>query len=351
MKQEPRPLKTWCTIATATAFVSLALLANERSKRVAIEDGLRSSIALMTGLAESDCERDPAVREAITRIAFSSRRGRLQETARAAERTLIEVLPGWRVSGDARLARKASAFLLKHDDLRQRLLDLASRGRSMARDGRDTARLRERIGLALDAAAVGDAGRVAASLDQADEASYCLPFRSGAAAAGSGGTDGEAARAVLLECRHPARVCRELMTEGYQSVEKVILASQALLASGEEELALWSAETAAYLLGLRPLAQRPEQAAESGGEQAGPPPELPEADQGHVRRLIDTAKPLVSGRKASGADVFPADQLLLEAECKLAQGQVRVAALLASAGLNAMGMSDQAIAGLGAAGP
>lgn len=343
MTRRAFPLGTWCALTTAAAVLLLVLLVNERRRRLVLEDGLRSSVALMTGLAESDRERDPAVRDGVSRIGFSARRGRMLETARAAGKTLDEVLPGWRVSGDARLARRATAFLLRHDDLRQRLLDLVSRGRSMARDERDTARLRERIGLALNAAAESDAAGVAAALDEADEASYCLPFRGGGGTAGAGGTNGEAAQSVLLECRHPANVSEELMTEGYQSVAKIILASRSLLAGGEEELALWAAQTAAYLLGLRPV---PRRAGETSAEQPAEPPALPEVDEGSVRKLIDTAKPLVSGKKASGADVFPADQLLLEAECKLGQGQVRVAALLAAAGLNVMGMSDQAIAGM-----
>ena len=199
--------------------------------------------------------------------------------------------------------------------------------------------------MALNAAADADATRVADALDAAKKARDGLPFRSRLAAAGARGTAGEQARSVLLECRHPSRVCEELMTEGHQSVAKIVLASRSLLAAGEEEPALWAAETAAYLLGLR-SAPRP-----GGGTAAGEavrPTDLPEADEGQVRRFIDTAKPLVSGKKASGVDVFPADQLLLEAERRLGQGQVRLASLLAAAGLNVMGMSDQALVGLAA---
>jgi len=62
--------------------------------------------------------------------------------------------------------------------------------------------------------------------------------------------------------------------------------------------------------------------------------------------MVDTAKTLLQGKQAAGQSVFPADELLAEAERLSADGAFDEAGLLAASALNVLGMTDDAIAKL-----
>jgi len=333
-------------VALGVCFViAVAFGVRERRAHRQAKDAARGTAALAVALAQSPPGRVDAVRQDLDAFSAALPDAQMNEAGDAALRVAAKLHPGANMLADFEEREAAERFLRRQPQMRRQLLALVAEGRKAVAQGRDPAPLRAKLNCMLRAAAAKDKLGAEAALAEAEQVAGVLPFTSSfpGGAPSSAGSAAERARAVLLEIEHPSLVAQELMTEGYAPVQKIVLLARARLAAGKAQHAVWLAEVAAHLLGLR--AGRGPRGPEATSEPLAAVA-LPTASESHVKAMLETGRALLQGKQAAGEPVFPAGDMLAEAERLLALQQSDEANLLASSALNVLGMTDDAIARL-----
>ncbi|MBT3374811.1 MAG: hypothetical protein HN742_02110 [Lentisphaerae bacterium] len=322
--------------------VVVALLYREHLERKRAVGACRAALGLAAGLAaQSGSVGDQVIRD-VAAVGTAARNGEFQECEKLADAVASGLVEGAPLFADSTARKAAWDFLSEQKRLGKRFAESAKRGQLAEKEGRDASSVRRHLQAAFAAAANQDIATVEDGLAKADAALEDLPRRMAMHRVGSRlsrAAPAEAARGILLECDHPARVASELMLEGGEAVAKVRLVAEFCLAEGDARSALWLAETAAFLLGLRPRVDTGEGVAQA----TVAPPELPETTVDAVEGWLASGATLLEGRGAAGMTVAPADALLEEAQRCLAAGKIGAAGVLARAALNVLGMSDYSI--------
>jgi len=326
------------------AAVLGALWRLEARRRVRAEQAYRTAAAVVLAVLDADLGSEPAVRQYVARAALDACLGDTDTSGRRLSDLLADAAPGYELLQSPEQLASARAFLAANSALSKRFLLLVERARDAEQEGRVAVRIRAQLRAALMAAATGSEPAVRQALERVADNVDALPFRrsvGGVTATVRGPDAGQRAMAVLLECAQPAEAVSGVLAEGAQAVAKVRLLARHRLFVGEHEQALWLAETCAFLLGLRPV---PGADGVSTALSECEPVVLPHTESpSAIEALLDTATNLLQGRRASGKEAFPADELLSESRRLLGQGRTDEAAQLARAGLNVLGMGDQAI--------
>lgn len=334
-------------LVCVAALLVLWLL--ELRRRRDAERGWRAAAAISTAVADGGLRLGPATRGRITSVSLNACRDPRPDSVRALGGLVAEFAPGYGVLTSPEQFAVAKTFLSQNSELREQFLSSVDRAREAEREGRDTGRVRAQLRGVLLAAASGSEPAVRQTLLYVESSLVSAPFQNAsfsAVEASAGVSASTRARAVLLECAHPLEVLSGVLAEGAQAIGKLTLLARHRLSAGDGEQALWLAETCAHLLGLRPLGGA-EEVAEL--PPALVPAALPATAAAVTQRLLDTCEALMKGRQAAGREVFPAEQLLVDARRRFDTGQVRESAVLARAGLNILGMDDHAIRDLLAA--
>ncbi len=334
------------TAVVLAAVIAIVLTVVEHRRRVRAEHALQAAFELSLALARTGQWTDARVPGKAAAATAAARRGRLPEAAASARTLAEELAPALGGAADAQLAAACRAYFKAHEEQRQELLALAALGAAADREGRDAAALRQHLSRAVASAKGGDETGVTLALQRGRAASGDLPFRASERSVAGDGDDDSRARALLLECEQPLRTAQDTMLEGAPAAGKLFTLARARLAAGAGTEALWLAELVARLLGLRSVAAPDDDTiAEQGKDMATPVP-LQTAEPGHVRRMLELGGPLLQSMSASRGDAQPAEQVLAEADRFLERGDTAAAAMFAKAGLNILGMTDQAIADL-----
>ena len=244
-----------------------------------------------------------------------------------------ELMPVAPPSADERVT--ASKFLREHSELRSRLLAITETAQGLATDGDDVTPVREALARAYRGAIEADEATVATQLDLSER--ILAAVESGIST--TGGSIDEQAVTQLVKAIEPAyRLSQDLMTEGGPAAEKVLVVAAREADENRYAQAAAAIRLAGQLLGAR-------MASSSGAEM----PEwfielaqrnISEADQQQATAAVELAE-------AMSASVTPSDTvaaLLRKARRELDGGRFDTSAWWAGITLNALGMSDTAIA-------
>jgi len=343
MSEEDTKRSSLTLILWTVLTLSAVCWYRERVRRTRAESACRAAVGLSAALATSRQQADDERLREVAALARAGREGDLEECTRRADALAAELLTDAPLFADASAKKAAKGFFRERKALGERFAGIARQGRSAEKEGRDAMPVRRVLQTAFGAAARSDEEGVGKALSDAEKMVEHLPRRSRPGRGTRQGLDAsptDTARRILMECEHPKRVAAALMTEGCEAAVKVHMAATFLLAEGEAEPALWLAETAAFLLGLRFPAEANTSENPTPTERAA---ELPEATPVAVEGWLSTGEALLQGREAAGMAVSPADALLEEGERFLDAGKTAVAGVLARAALNLLGMSDHAI--------
>jgi hypothetical protein len=229
----------------------------------------------------------------------------------------------------------ASKFLKKHPELRSRLLSLTDAARDLATDGDDVAPVRETLARAYRGAIQADRNTVDAQLNLAER--ILASVESGASPS-SGPIDEQAVKQLAKAIDPAYQLSQDLMTEGGAAAEKVLVVAARELTEKRYAQAATAIRLAGELLGAQLiLSAKPEMPewfvvlAER---------DIPEAKQQQALAAVELAE-------AMSLSVTPSDTvvaLLRKARRELDSGRFDTAAWWAGVTLNALGMSDAAIA-------
>lgn len=244
--------------------------------------------------------------------------------------TLIPVPPP---TDDERAA--ASKFLSVHSELRARLLTTTDAARDMAADGLNVDAVREALARAYQQAVQADETAVTSQLALAER----LLTLADSPSVGAYGPVDEKNVAQLAAAIEPAyQLSQDLMTEGGAAVEKVLIVAARSFAERRFGDAASNIRLTGELLGaqmtLRPEAEIPEWFVVLAER------EIPGVDEQQATAAVELAE-------AMALSMAPSDTvaaLLKKARRELDTGRYDTSAWWAGVTLNALGMSDAAIA-------
>jgi hypothetical protein len=229
----------------------------------------------------------------------------------------------------------ATKFLSEHSQLRDRLLALTGTARDMAATGDDVTALREALARAYHGAVEADETTVTAQLDLAER---MLALAESGSVGPRGHVD-EQAVAQLVAAIEPAyQLSQDLMTEGGAAAEKVLIEAARSHCEQRYADAASALRLAGELLGAQ-LAL-PTEAVTPDWFTALAQREIPDADQSQATAAVQLAE-------AMALSMTPSDTvaaLLKKARRELDAKRFGTSAWWASVTLNALGMSDSAIA-------
>lgn len=236
-------------------------------------------------------------------------------------------------NADERVA--ASKFLREHSELRSRLLAITGTAQDLATDGDDVTPVREALARAYQGAIKGDKAMVVTQLDLSER--ILAAVESGASA--TGGSINEQTVTQLAKAIEPAyQLSRDLMTEGGTAAQKVLVVAAREVTEKRYAQAATAIRLAGQLLGAQmavsPEAEMPEWFFELAEQN------IPEADQQQATVAVELAE-------AMSLSMTPSDTvaaLLRKARRELDGGRFDTSAWWAGITLNALGMSDTAIA-------
>lgn len=249
---------------------------------------------------------------------------------------LMPVVPP---GADERVA--ASKFLREHSELRSRLLAITETAQGLAADGDDVKPVREALARAYRGAIEADQATVATQLDLSER--ILAGVESGTSA--TGGSIDEQTVSQLVKAIEPAYLLsQDLMTEGGTAAEKVLVVAAREAGEKRYAQAATAIRLAGQLLGaqmaLSPEAEMPQWFIELSQRS------IPEASQQQATAAVELAE-------AMSLSMTPSDTvaaLLRKARRELDGGRFNTSAWWAGITLNALGMSDTAIASATASG-
>lgn len=231
--------------------------------------------------------------------------------------------------------RAATEFFAKHSELRIRFLNAADAARELGIDGKELTGIRQALARAYRGAARNDERTLAVQLDLAERG---LALISSGAGEGSGPAD-EQTVANLVSSIDPAyRFSQDLMTEGGAAAEKVLIVAARDYSKQQYVEAASAVYLAGALLGVQGTISTEATMPEWFSDLAER--EIPAAIEQRATATVELAE-------AMALSITPSDTidaLLKKARRELNAQRNDTAAWWASVTLNAMGMSDAAIA-------
>ena len=229
----------------------------------------------------------------------------------------------------------ASKFFKEHSELRPRLLAATDDARNLATDGDSIASIREALARAYRGAVRGDKTAVTTQLALAEK--MLASVESGAPTA-SGPVDEQTATRLAKAIGPAYRLSQDLMTEGGEAAQKVLIIAARDNAENRYTRAATAIRLAGELLGaqmtLPALAEMPEWFKDLAER------DIPAADQRQATAAVELAE-------AMSLSITPSNTvtaLLRKARRDLDAGRFDTSAWWAGITLNALGMSDAAIA-------
>lgn len=240
-------------------------------------------------------------------------------------------------SGPLSAAQRAAAgrWFDRAKELRKRFLAAATAAQRLDEDGADVGVVREALARALTAAADKDQATATVQIELAERA---LDEAELGGAAGAGGGDAQAVAALVRRMGPAFNLGQELLTEGHAAVEKLVGRASRHFQANQHRQAASLVRLAAELLGVEPSA--PATAVMPKWFDAlarSPSPSVPEAQ---ARQVVALAEAMAASETPSK----PVQTLLQKARRELEAGRPAEAYWWASVALNALGMSDEAIA-------
>ncbi len=228
-----------------------------------------------------------------------------------------------------------SKFLKKHPELRSRLLSVTDTARDLATDGDDVAPVREALARAYRGAVQADKATVTTHLDLAER--MLAAVESGASPS-SGPIDEQAVKQLAKTIDPAYQLSQDLMTEGGAAAEKVLVVAAREATEKHYAQAATAIRLAGELLGAQMALASESEMPEWFVVLAKC--EIPNADQRQATAAVKLAE-------AMSLSMTPSDTvaaLLRKARRELDRGRCDTAAWWAGVTLNALGMSDAAIA-------
>jgi hypothetical protein len=229
----------------------------------------------------------------------------------------------------------AAKFLAGQPQLRERLLAITEAAQQAAADGEDVTAVRDALARAYQGAVKADEAAVFRQLDLADRGLDLVGSDLGMV----GGPVDEQAVARLVAAVEPAyRLSQDLMTEGGAAAEKVLINAARSCTDGRYGDAATAIRLAGELLGAEAApqdgAEMPEWFAQLGTR------EVPPVEEAQATAAVELAEAITLSM-TPGKTVTA---LVKKARRALNGGDVDSAAMWAGVTLNALGMSDAAIA-------
>jgi hypothetical protein len=229
---------------------------------------------------------------------------------------------------------RAQRFFAAAMPLRDRFVAAAAQAKTLEADGAELGSVRDALSRAIAAAAGRDTDGVVNQLELAETALADMDFLvSGAIGAGSA----EAVVALVRRIEPAYQLGRDLMTEGHAAAEKLVGRASEYFRAGEHRKAVSLLRLAAGLLGMDPDA-------ETGAVVPSWFQELTPADGAPVSQARASAE--VELAEAMAASQSPHELVVIvinKARRELDGGSPRAASWWATVGLNALGMTDEAI--------
>jgi hypothetical protein len=229
----------------------------------------------------------------------------------------------------------AQRFLAQDRDLRRRFIAAAAAAQRQEDDGAEVDAVRDALARALRAAADRDQAGATACVQRAEQALDQIGMANAPAA---GASDAEAVAALVRRIGPAFNLGRELMTEGHTAPEKLVSRASWHVRAKEYREAAALMQLAAELLGVEPSAP-PAAITPEWFDALARAPSAP-ATEAQARAAVDLCQAIA----ASEAPSEPVQALVEKARRELDAGRPAEARWWANVAMNALGMSDDAVA-------
>jgi hypothetical protein len=230
---------------------------------------------------------------------------------------------------------RAQRFFGKAATLRERFVLASDSARALEADGVDVTAVRDALARVLRSAAERDPRVVAAQLDLAEQALAAVDPSTGFLA---GANDAEAVAAMARRIQPAYQLGQDLVTEGHTAVQKLVARASARFKAKEYRDAVSLLRLAGDLLGVGLDFAAAEEAAPEWFERLEPVQAAIPARQAEA--AIELAEAIIGGKSASETTTA----LVNKSRRELAAGRQSEAAWWVTVALNALGMTDAAIA-------